>query len=213
MENLAKAIINVMKDVKGIEKNMSVGSGSYGFKGVSDYEVKKIYNKSMTENGLCVLPISVEPTTTVNSWKEETNYKGKTTIKRKQSVFTEVKTQYLLLHESGESQVIAGYGQGVDAQDKGAGKSTTYALKYALLYTFLTPTGKIDDTDNNHSDDAPVKPVKKTKIVKSKLTEENFNLTISCDSKKSIRAVLNKFDLTTDQENQLEIALKDAKKE
>jgi hypothetical protein len=26
-------------------------------------------------------------------------------------------------------------------------------LKYALLYTFLVPTGKIDDADNTHSDE------------------------------------------------------------
>ena len=31
--------------------------------------------------------------------------------------------------------------------DKSAGKATTYALKYALLYLFMVPTGKIDDAD------------------------------------------------------------------
>jgi hypothetical protein len=71
---------------------------------------------------------------------------------QKQSVFTSVKTKYLLLHESGESIEISGYGHGVDSQDKAAGKATTYALKYALLYTFLVPTGKIDDADNENSD-------------------------------------------------------------
>ena len=44
-----------------------------------------------------------------------------------------VKTKYLLLHESGESLELAGYGHGIDSQDKGAGKATTYAMKNALL--------------------------------------------------------------------------------
>lgn len=149
MVNLAKAIIKVMKDVKGVEKSMTVGSGNNSYKGVADKEVKEAYNKAMVDNGLCILPIEVDPTIHISRWEEETNY-GK---KQKQSVFTEVKTKYLLLHESGESKEITGYGHGIDSQDKGAGKATTYALKYALLYTFMTPTGKIDDADNTHSDD------------------------------------------------------------
>ena len=102
----------------------------------------------MQKHGLCILPIGVQPRTEVNTWEEENQY-GK---KQRQSVFTEATTQYLLLHKSGESQVLTGYGHGVDSQDKGAGKATTYALKYTLLYTFLVPTGKIDDADNTHSD-------------------------------------------------------------
>ena len=106
----------------------------------------------MRKNGLSILPISVEPNTRVDRW-EETNQYG---TKQKQSVFTEVQTKYLLLHSSGESMELAGYGHGVDTQDKGAGKATTYALKYTLLYTFLTPTGAIDDADKEHSDDKEV---------------------------------------------------------
>ena len=149
MSELAKAVIQVMKDVKGLEKDMTVGSGNYSYKGVSDYEAKKIYNKSMAENGLCILPISIDSKVDIYNYTEV--YNGN--AKQKKSVFTEVKTKYLLLHESGESKEIAGYGHGIDNQDKGAGKATTYALKYALLYTFLTPTGKIDDSDNTHSED------------------------------------------------------------
>jgi hypothetical protein len=52
-----------------------------------------------------------------------------------------------------ESIEIVGYGHGIDTQDKSAGKATTYALKNALLYSFLVPTGAIDDTDKTHSND------------------------------------------------------------
>ena len=149
MKNLSKAILAVMQEVKGIEKSMTVGSGTNAYQGVPDKEVKKIIGESMVKNGLCILPISIEPKVEVSRW-DETNQYG---TKQKQSVFTEVSTKYLLLHESGESLELAGYGHGVDSQDKGAGKATTYALKYALLYAFLVPTGKIDDADNIHSDD------------------------------------------------------------
>jgi hypothetical protein len=53
--------------------------------------------------------------------------------------------------------VLAGYGHGVDSQDKGAGKATTYAMKNMLLYSFMTPVGKIDDTETTHSEDISIK--------------------------------------------------------
>lgn len=154
MKNLIKSVIAVMNEVKGIEKSMTVGNGNSSYKGVPDKEVKKILGAAMAKNGLCLLPTGIKPTIKIERW-EEADYSGK--IKTKQTVFTEVTTTYLLMHESGESQEICGYGHGVDAQDKGAGKATTYALKYALLYSFLIPTGDIDDTDAVHSQDVPVK--------------------------------------------------------
>ncbi len=152
MKEIAKAIVKVMQEVKGMEKNSRVGSGNYGYSGTKDQDVKEVFNDALAKNGLSILPIGVKATTQVSRWEEGN--------KTKQSVFTEVETKYLLLHTSGESIELAGYGHGVDAQDKGAGKATTYALKNCLLYTFLTPVGKIDDTETTHSDDIKV-PIKK----------------------------------------------------
>jgi hypothetical protein len=153
--NLIKAIISVMNDVKGIEKSMTIGTGQMSYKGVPDKEVKKIIGQAMAKNGLCILPIGITPTIKIERW-DELDYNGK--MKTKQSVFTEVYSTFLLMHESGESQEICGYGHGVDPQDKGAGKATTYALKYALLYSFLVPTGDIDDADAIHSNEIQTKP-------------------------------------------------------
>lgn len=140
-----------MKEVKGMEKNSRVGGDSKNaYNGTKDQDVKEVFNEAMAKNGLCILTIDIEEDTQVDRWVDP-KYQN-----QKQSVFTKVKTKYLLLHESGESQTICGYGHGVDPQDKGAGKATTYALKNALLYTFLTPVGKIDDTETTHSDDVPV---------------------------------------------------------
>jgi len=163
MKNIAKAILSVMEDVKGIDKTMTIGTGSSSYKGVPDQEVKKVIGESMKKHGLVLLPILVEPTIKIDRWEEIDQYSKETpkATKTKQSVFTEVKTKYLLLHDSGESMELAGYGQGVDTQDKGAGKATTYALKYTLLYTFLVPTGKIDDADVQHSEAHETPQVKK----------------------------------------------------
>lgn len=142
---IALAIIAVMQEVKGMEKNSTVGSGNYAYNGTKDQDVKEVFNTALANNGLCILPTDIQETTDVNRWEANG--------KQKQNVFTKVVTKYLLLHSSGESIELAGYGHGVDSQDKAAGKATTYALKNCLLYTFLTPVGKIDDTETTHSND------------------------------------------------------------
>ena len=176
VKGLTKAILNVMDEVKNIDKNLQVGIGTSAYKWVSDKDVKLIIWGAMKRNGLIILPIDIEESVGTNI-SEET-YKGETKVKT--SRFTKVKVTYDLIHESGESRRIVGYGHGVDTQDKGAGKATTYALKYALLYTFLTPTGDIDDTDNTHSDDImsqkksnpqSKKPVEKPQFTEEKLEE------------------------------------------
>jgi len=149
IKQITQAIISVMNEVKGIDKTMTIGSGPNAYKGVPDKEVKKAIGSAMSKHGLAILPISVVAKTSIERWSEETSYGPK----QKQSVFTEVNTDYLLTHLSGEFITISGYGHGTDSQDKSAGKATTYALKYALLYTFLTPTGSIDDSDSTHSDE------------------------------------------------------------
>lgn len=154
-KSLAHAVIAVMKEVKGMEKNSKVGNGgASSYDGTRDMDVKEVFNKALADNGLCVLPVDIEETTDIFRWQDEQTYGQKVVIKQKQQVFTKVKTTYKLMHaDSGEAQHIVGFGHGVDTQDKGAGKATTYAMKNTLLYAFVTPVGKIDDTDTTHSEE------------------------------------------------------------
>lgn len=202
-QNLAQAICQVMQEVKSIEKNLTVGEGKSSYKGVADKDVKHLVGEAMTRAGLVILPIGIEPTVKVERWTEDTNYGPKV----KQSVFTEVKTKYLLLHESGQSQEIVGYGHGVDSQDKSAGKATTYALKYALLYTFMIPTGTIDDADNTHSDSQPVKAVQKVASGPKKQGLNDDQFTRACNAidqgEYSIEALKNDYSLTEEQLTEL----------
>lgn len=166
--NLAKAVINVMKSIKGIDKNMQIGTGNNSYKGIADKDVKQEIGRLMVENGLCILPIDIESKVQIDRWEETSQQYG---TKTKQSVFAEVITKYLLLHESGESVVLCGSGHGIDSQDKAAGKATTYALKYTLLYTFMVATGKIDDTDNEHSDTKEIPQPTRLPSLKPKTTQ------------------------------------------
>ena len=173
MKQISKAVLAVMEEVKGLEKTLDVGYGNSSYKGVADKAVKESIRPAMIKNGLMVIPKSITPTVHRTTWEADK--------KLKQAIFTEAQTEYTLVHTSGETLDFAGYGHGADSQDKAAGKATTYALKYALLYLFLIPTGKILDTDNDHSDDLitplATKPVKKAppirKATKKKVVHED----------------------------------------
>lgn len=200
-QELTKAIIAVMQSVKGVEKSLTVGSGNNSYKGVSDKDVKQIIGKAMSENGLTIVPIQIEPKIKVDRWTETQFWNQREVEKQKQSVFTEVKVTYLLMHESGESMEIVGYGHGIDSQDKSAGKATTYALKYALLYTFLVPTGAIDDADVSHSDEAP----QPTTIKKVTLDDERFDSALKQieAEKYTVEELKKAFTLTKAQRDKL----------
>lgn len=149
--NLAKAIISLIKAVGPIAKNSEVGTGKNAYKAVSDKDVKEKVGKVLADNGLSLLPIDVVANESTYTSKD---YNGNDRL----NFFTSVTTKYLLLHESGESIVLTGYGHGVDTQDKAAGKATTYALKYLLLYLSMAATGGLDESEGDDMSPKTVVP-------------------------------------------------------
>lgn len=193
---LAAAMLQVMQEVKSVEKNMTVGTGRSSYSGVSDKDVKQVIQPAMARAGLVMYPIKIEKKTNVERWQEVNN--GYT--KQKQQVFCEVIVTYCMAHAaSGESVEIVGFGHGVDTMDKAPGKATTYALKYALLYTFLIPTGAIDDTDQTHSDEQPTAPTKQG------LTDNQFTRACNAIDKGeyTIEALRNDYALNEQQLEEL----------
>jgi len=159
MKLISKAIIKVTQSVKNLEKNATVGFGRNSYDGTKMFDVMIAFNTTMSENGLSILTTDVQDDVRVERWEEN----GRT----RQSIFCSVKVKYLLLHTSGESIELCSYGHGVDSQDKASGKALTYALKNCLINTFLTPVGKVDDTDSEHSDNIPVPQKTKAKKLPS----------------------------------------------
>jgi hypothetical protein len=208
MPTIYEAILNVMKDVKNIEKSMTVGTGNSSYKGVSDKDVKYIVGKAMEKHNLVILPIDIEPKLQVERWEEEVydNYQKKNVVKQKQLVFTEVITTYKIIHTlSRESVEIKGYGHGVDSQDKSAGKATTYALKYALLYAFMVPTGDIEDADKTHSNEIATPPVQAQPKQKKECDSATFEVVKKAilDGKKTVEQAKEVFIFTGTQSIEL----------
>ena len=140
---LTAAVAKTILEIDGINKNKLVGEGKSAYKAVADADVKRVVGKAMARNGLVLLPTELNTTISVEKTVEETQWGQK----NKRSVFVEANTKYILSHESGEWITVVGYGHGMDSQDKAAGKATTYAMKYALLYVFQVET-TLDDADD-----------------------------------------------------------------
>lgn len=201
MKNLIKAVNAVMSEVSNIEKNLNVGAGKASYKGVADKDVKYLVSKSMQKHGLAIFPIKIDPKLSIERWQEDTNYGPK----QKQQVFSEVLVTYKLIHESGEEIELQGYGHGVDSQDKSAGKATTYAMKYALLYTFMIATGEIDDADAIHSEQAPQAPAKLPTLTQNSKQWKTVFEAVS-DGRANVTYVKKKFTISKEIEEILEEA-------
>lgn len=197
-ETLWTAIHAVMSEVKNIEKGLTVGTGNTSYKGVSDKDVKLKIGQAMEKYNLIILPTKVEPNFKIDRWEEVSNYGNK----MKQTVFTEVLTTYKIIHTlTGESVEIQGYGHGVDSQDKSAGKATTYALKYALLYAFMVPTGSIDDADKTPSQELPAPPTPPAPPQKKQMTDELFEKAKKSveNKKKTVEEIREVYNLSSTQ--------------
>lgn len=208
---IVKAVNAVMTEVSFIEKDKTIGEGKNSYKGVSDEGVKKLIGAAMAKHGLAIFQVGIKATPNIYRFTDNNGY-------QKTSVFTEVVTKYRLCHISGEYVDLEGYGHGVDSQDKSAGKATTYALKYLLLYTFLVSTGKIDDADAVHSDEITKAVMVKVEKApsKPKMTKEiadNYIAAILAGELGMFEEATSKYDITPNGIKILSEAVAKRKKE
>jgi hypothetical protein len=145
---LYEKIYNVMNESEGLEKNLSVGTGSSSYRAVGEAEVLNMLKPLFKKNKLIIFPVDGDISETNSSWESEYNGKKETKTRN----VTQLRVKFKIVDvETGESEIITGFGNGADSQDKGSGKAFTYAFKTALSKTFMLFSG--EDTDNTHSDD------------------------------------------------------------
>jgi len=148
-EKLYQKMYLVMCDTEAIEKNMVIGSGKNSYKAVSEAAMLNLVKPLLKKHKLIVFPVEGDIKDNVMTW-QKTGYDGIT--KTDLRAITELKVFYKIVDvESGESEMLVGFGNGADPQDKGAGKASTYSFKNMLSKTFMLFSG--EDTDNTHSDD------------------------------------------------------------
>lgn len=142
--NLYEKIQLVSNEVRNITKDMTVGSGNYAYKAVSDIDVTLAVKDAETKFKLVSIPIKQELINSeilkvLDGAKEKITYVD--TIK--------LTLKIVDLEDINSFIEIESFGKGIDSGDKGFGKASTYARKYALLNAYKIATG--EDPDNEKS--------------------------------------------------------------
>lgn len=129
---IEQKILNIMRNVKYLEKDGKVEFGNTKYKALSEEKVTAILRKAIMDENVIVFPIDM--------------------TESREGNITHVHVKYRLVDiDDGTSIEVVSCGDGYDTQDKGAGKAMTYAFKYMWLRTFAIPTG--DDPDKISSEE------------------------------------------------------------
>lgn len=134
--NIHQRIINIMSELKYIQKGNKQVNGQYRF--VSHDQVTAAIHPYLVKHGITVVP-------TIEEYAQEGN---RTTIK--------LAVVFVNADNPNDNLTVRFIGFGCDSGDKGPGKAVSYAYKYALLKTFCLETGDDPDQDQN----ARYEPVK-----------------------------------------------------
>jgi hypothetical protein len=146
--SLYEKIYKVMNESEGLEKDLTVGSGASSYKAVGEKEVLNMLKPLFKKHKLIIFPVDGD--ISEHNSVFDTTYKEEVTTKTRN--VTQIKVKFKIVDvETGESEILMGFGNGADSQDKGSGKAFTYAFKTMLSKTFMLFSG--EDTDNTHSDD------------------------------------------------------------
>ena len=139
--NLYQKIQMVSDEIKNIEKNTTVGTGSSAYKAVADIDVLLKVKQSETKYGLVSIPVKQELVRSDQVMKHSRD--GYTTVTFADIVKMTVRV--INIDNPTETLEVESFGRGLDPGDKGFGKASTYARKYALLNVYKIATGEDPD--------------------------------------------------------------------
>jgi len=145
--NLFEKIQLVGDEIRNLEKGLTVGSGNYTYKAVGDLDVTLAVKDAEKKHRLVSVPIKQE---LVNSEVLKTIDKYN---KEKIQFVDNIKMTLRIVDLDDTKQYIdiESFGKGIDSGDKGFGKASTYARKYALLNAYKIATGEDPDKDKSET--------------------------------------------------------------
>jgi len=164
-KNIHQRMLEVYKEVTSIQKEDKKVNNQYTF--VSHDAVTKELHMPLAKHGIC-------PEVSMLSCKQEGNR-------------TEVKVRVRFVNADNEDNFIEGefYGYGIDSQDKGPGKATSYAVKTAFLKNFCLESAE-EDNEKSHMD---YKPSSSPKVTPPKIY-------INHDQIEKLRSIINQSELS-----------------
>lgn len=157
--NLYERIQAVSIDIMNLEKDKKVGEGKSAYKAVSDQQVVLAVKQSEQTNGIISIPLRQELLKSEVVRKVKDGYE---TISYVDIVKMTVKI--FLLSDPKQFIEIDSLGRGLDSGDKGLGKASTYARKYALLNAYKIATGEDPDLEKSKDEKSDTVDEKKQAV-------------------------------------------------
>lgn len=148
-DNIYKKIQAVSNEIKTIEKNLVVGRGSSSYKAVGDLDVTLAVKEAETKYGLVSIPVKQELVKTdiiKTAGRDGETYKYVDIVKMTLKIVN--------IDNPDEIVEVESFGRGLDSGDKGFGKASTYARKYALLNAYKIATGEDPDAEKSKEEKA-----------------------------------------------------------
>lgn len=142
-EHIPKNTIRSQRN-KNIEKKLVVGEGKNAYNAVGDQDVTLAVKEAESKHGIVSVPFKQE---LVKSEILRVANKGIETIKYVDIV--KMTTRIYNIDNPSEYIDIETFGRGLDSGDKGFGKASTYARKYALLNAYKIATGEDPDAEKS----------------------------------------------------------------
>jgi hypothetical protein len=169
--NIYEKIAEVSAKIRNIEKNTQVGTSTYGYKAVSDVDVVLAVKDAEKEFRLVSIPIKQE---LVSSEIVRTlNKDGKEALTHVDNV--KMTLRIVDLDEPTHFVDIESFGKGIDSGDKGFGKASTYARKYALLNAYKIATGSDPDEQKSEEKQA-IATIGEKKLMVINYLENNLDV-------------------------------------
>ena len=170
--NLYQKIQMVSDEIKNIEKKTEVKvTQTSSYKAVADIDVLLAVKKAETKYGLLSIPVKQELVKSEQVLKQDRN--GYTSV-----TFADIVKMTVRIvnvdNPKDDPIEIESFGRGLDSGDKGFGKASTYARKYALLNAYKIATG--EDPDEQASQQIPVATIdeKRNVVINYMLNNADF---------------------------------------
>ena len=159
--NIYQKIQAVAEEVRNVEKNLNIGTGQSSYKAVADIDVLKKVKEAEKKFGLVSIPVKQELVkseilrTVGQGGYEKINYVD----------VVKMTLRIINIENPDETVEVESFGRGLDAGDKGFGKASTYARKYALLNAYKIATGQDPDEQKSEQQMAPTQNDVRDKVM------------------------------------------------
>lgn len=168
--NIYEKIQAVSNEVRNVEKNLVVGTGNSSYKAVGDLDVVMKVKEAETKFRVVSIPVRQELVKSEivrvvgNNGYEKLTYAD----------IVKMTVKIVNLDNTSETLEVESFGRGLDAGDKGFGKASTYARKYALLNAYKIATGEDPDANKSEQQVALTKDEVKDKVINYMMQNANY---------------------------------------